>query len=138
MSTHAAAISTTARTQRSTRRIVGIVITTLVSAFLAFDAIGHLLNVQSAQDWNEKYGAPEWFSYPPGIALAISLVVHLIPRTAVLGAVLITGYLGGAMAVNIYLNDQPVFGSVFAFTVAVLAWGGLWLRDDRVKALYSF
>lgn len=122
---------------RSTRRTVSYVITGLVGAFLAVDAITHLLNVQSAQDWNEKYGAPEWFSLPLGIALAVSLVVHLVPRTAVLGAVLLTGYLGGAIAVNLFINDQAVFGSVFAFTVAVLVWGGLWLRDDRVKALYT-
>ncbi|WP_082748822.1 DoxX family protein [Nocardioides jensenii] len=122
---------------RSTRRTVGLVITGLVGAFLAVDSISHLLNVQTAQDWNEKYGAPEWFSLPLGISLGIALIVHLIPRTAVLGAVLITGYLGGAISVNLFLDDQPVFGSVFAFTMAVLVWGGLWLRDDRVRALYT-
>ncbi|KRF15045.1 DoxX family protein [Nocardioides sp. Soil796] len=129
--------TTTTATTRSTKRTVSYVISGLVGLFLAVDSISHLLNVQTAQDWNEKYGAPEWFSYPLGISLGIALIVHLIPRTAVLGAVLITGYLGGAIAVNIYLDDQAVFGSVFAFAMAVLVWGGLWLRDDRVKALYT-
>lgn len=128
------AIRTTAR---STRRTISFVITGLVGAFLAVDSISHLLNVQTAQDWNEKYGAPDWFSYPLGIALAVSLIVHLVPRTAVLGAVLITGYLGGAIAVNLFIDDQAVFGSAFAVVVAVLVWGGLWLRDDRVKVLYN-
>ncbi|WP_082563676.1 DoxX family protein [Nocardioides sp. Root140] len=129
--------TTATATTRSTKRTVSYVISGLVGLFLAVDSISHLLNVQTAQDWNEKYGAPEWFSYPLGISLGIALIVHLVPRTAVLGAVLITGYLGGAIAVNIYLDDQAVFGSVFAFAMAVLVWGGLWLRDDRVKALYT-
>lgn len=132
--TNGATACTAAR--RTGKEKAGIVITTLVSLFLAVDAISHLLNVQTAQDWNAEYGAPEWFSYPLGIALAISLVVHLVPRTAVLGAVLITGYLGGAIAVNLFL-EMPAFNSVFAFLVAVFAWGGLWLRDDRVKVLYT-
>lgn len=124
------------RSTRSTKEITGLVISGLVTAFLVVDSVSHLLNVQTAQDWNAKYGAPEWFSYPLGIALAISLIVHLVPRTAVLGATLLTGYLGGAIAVNLFLA-MPVFNSVMAFGVAVLAWGGLWLRDDRVKVLYT-
>lgn len=128
--------ATAGRTRRTARETTGLVITGAVTLFLIVDSVSHLLNVQTAQDWNAKYGAPEWFSYPLGIALAISLVVHLVPRTAVLGATLITGYLGGAIAVNLFL-EMPVFNSVFAFVVAVLAWGGLWLRDDRVKVLYT-
>lgn len=135
--TDASNTSATRATARSTRRTISFVITGLVGAFLAVDAITHLFNVQTAQDWNEKYGAPEWFSYPLGIALSVALVVHLVPRTAVLGAVLITGYLGGAIAVNLFIDDQAVFGSAFAFIVAVLVWAGLWLRDDRVKVLYT-
>ncbi|QIX28305.1 DoxX family protein [Nocardioides sp. JQ2195] len=136
MSTQTLTGSTTSST-RDTSRTFGLVLTGLVSLFLAVDAISHLLNVQTAQDWNQKYGAPGWFAYPLGIALTISLITYLVPRTAVLGAVLLTGYLGGAMAVNIFINDQAVFGAAFAFIVAVLAWGGLWLRDDRVKVLYT-
>ncbi|NYG59066.1 hypothetical protein BJ980_001989 [Nocardioides daedukensis] len=123
-------------TTGSARHIAGLVVTGLVTLFLAFDAVTHLLDVQAVQDWNAEHGAPDWFGPVCGTALAISLVVHLIPRTAVLGATLLTGYLGGAIAVNLFL-EQPVFNSVFAFAVAVLAWGGLWLRDDRVRALYT-
>lgn len=133
---HAHGDTPTDTPRRTIAHRAGLVITGLVTAFLTVDSVSHLLNVQTAQDWNERYGAPEWFSYPLGIALAISLVVHLVPRTALLGATLITGYLGGAIAVNLFLV-MPVFNSVFAFLVAVLVWVGLWLRDDRVKVLYT-
>lgn len=134
LTTHADHTTDTSR--RTGAHRTGLVITVLASAFLAVDAVSHLLNVQTAQDWNQEYGAPEWFSYPLGIALAVSLIIHLVPRTALLGATLITGYLGGAIAVNLFLA-MPAFNSVFAFLLAVLVWGGLWLRDDRVKVLYA-
>ncbi len=123
-------------TRRTTGRTVGLVITALVVAFLAFDSITHVLVVDAVDDWNTKYGGPENFPRICGVVLAVVVLVHLIPRTAVLGAVLLTGYLGGAICLNLWL-EQPAGNSVFAFAVGVLAWLGLWLRDDRVRVLYT-
>jgi hypothetical protein len=80
----------------------------------------------------------EGFStWPPGSAVAIGVVeiactlVYLIPRTAVLGALLLIGYLGGAIAVSVHMGVN--FALPLAF--GVMIWGGLWLRDPRVRAL---
>jgi hypothetical protein len=77
------------------------------------------------------------FGYPDGIALTLGLlelacvVLYLLPRTAVLGAVLLTGYLGGAVATHVRVSD-PFIGPVIA---GVVVWAGLYLRDPRIRAL---
>jgi hypothetical protein len=79
------------------------------------------------------------FGYPAGAAIGIGLlelvstILYAIPRTAVLGAILVTGYLGGAIATHVRVGDEA--GAVVPFALAVLAWGGLFLRDQRVRAL---
>jgi hypothetical protein len=85
---------------------------------------------------NAEFGAPSWFPFVCGAVLATCVATYLVPRTAVLGAVLITGYLGGATAVNLSY-DQPLFNVFFAIGVGVVVWAGLWFRDDRVKVLYT-
>ena len=80
-------------------------------------------------------GFADW---PKGAAVTIGLVelactlVYLIPRTSVLGAILLTGYLGGATAVSVRMGG---FGWVFPVICGVLVWGGLFLRDARLRAL---
>jgi len=69
-----------------------------------------------------------------GILQVTCLVLYLIPRTAVLGAILLTGYLGGAVATHVRVG-AGVFPIVFAIVFGVLLWGGLYLRDPRVSAL---
>jgi hypothetical protein len=75
--------------------------------------------------------------YPPGIALGIGIVelacvvLYVIPRTSVLGAILLTGYLGGATASHVRIGEP----FVMAIVMGVLVWGGLYLRDERLRAL---
>jgi hypothetical protein len=67
--------------------------------------------------------------------LLISVIIYAIPRTSVLGAILLTGYLGGAVASNVRVGN-PLFSYVLApVYVALFLWGGLFFRDDRVRAL---
>ena len=70
-----------------------------------------------------------------GITLLVSTVLYAIPRTSVLGAILITGYLGGAVATNLFLK-APVFYIVLAVIYGVLLWAGLYLRDPQLRALF--
>lgn len=76
-------------------------------------------------------------TWPAGSAVAIGIVelvctaIYLMPRTAVLGAILLTGYLGGAVAVTVQMGGAFVLPVVFG----VLVWGGLWLRDPRLRSL---
>ena len=67
----------------------------------------------------------------------LSIVLYIIPRTSVLGVIVLTGYFGGAIATHFRL-DNPLFShTLFPFYLAVLAWGGLWLRDQRVRRMFS-
>lgn len=71
-----------------------------------------------------------------GVVLLASLLLYLVPRTAALGAVLLTGYLGGAVATNLRVGIEP-FPLLFPVILGVLLWGGLWVRDGRLRALLS-
>jgi hypothetical protein len=73
-----------------------------------------------------------------GIIELSCLVLYLIPRTAVFGAVLMTAYLGGAIATNLRV-DNPLFGfTLFGVYLGLFLWGGLWLRDPALRALFPF
>jgi hypothetical protein len=80
-----------------------------------------------------QLGYPETVILPIGIALLACTVLYVIPRTSVLGAILLTGYLGGAVATQVRVGN-PLFSHIlFPGYVAMLLWGGLWLRDPRLR-----
>jgi hypothetical protein len=79
-------------------------------------------------------GYPESTIVGMGIALLVSTVLYVIPRTAVLGAILLTGYLGGAVATHVRVGEGA-FPVLFPVFFGVLIWGGLYLRDARLRAL---
>ena len=74
---------------------------------------------------------------PLGILQLVLLALYLVPRTALLGAVLWTGYLGGAVATHVRVGNPLVSHVLFPVYVAALLWGGLWLRDRRTRALLA-
>ena len=81
-------------------------------------------------------GWPSGFAFTIGIIELVCLVLYLIPRTSVLGAVLMMGLLGGAMATQIRVGS-PLFSHIlFSLYLGLFMWGGLWLRDPRVRALF--
>ena len=82
----------------------------------------------------KQLGYPESAIVGIGVVLLASTLLYLIPRTSILGAVLLTGYLGGAVASNVRA-EQPLFNIVFPVIFAGIAWGGLWLRDSRLRRL---
>jgi hypothetical protein len=81
-----------------------------------------------------QLGYPESVILPLGIVLLACTVVYVIPRTAVLGAILLTGYLGGAVATHVRVG-AGAFPIVFPIILGVLVWGGLFLRDERIRAV---
>jgi hypothetical protein len=81
-----------------------------------------------------RLGYPESVILGLGVVLIACTVVYLIPRTSILGAILLTGYLGGAVATHVRV-DTDLFPVVFPIILGVLVWGGLFLRDDRLRAL---
>ena len=113
----------------------GWTLTALVSAFLLFDASIKLLRLDMvAQSARELGYAPETM-FATGLVLLTCLIIHLIPRTAVLGAVLLTGYLGGAIATHVRVGNPLLSHTLFPIYIAAFIWGGLYLRDARVRGL---
>lgn len=127
------ATSVTRRTFRSV--VTGRVITGLVSTFLAFDAISHIVQPQAVKDAVSEMGWPAASTLWIGVAMAVSLALYSTRRTSVLGALLITAYLGGAVAANVQIEASFFGGIMFPVYTAVLVWGGLWLRDPEVRAV---
>lgn len=119
-------------TQRSKAWIAGAVITALLAVFFAFDAIPKILGVAFAREATEGLGFSPDKTAVIGWVLLVCLVVFLVPRTAVLGALGLTAYLGGAVTMNMHA-DKPLAGFVLsAVYVGVLMWIGLILRRPEL------
>jgi len=103
--------------------------------FLLFDSAIKLMKLPPAVEGTARLGYPVTLVLPIGLVLLICVVIYVIPSTSVVGAILLTGYLGGAVASNVRIGN-PLFGYVlFPVYVAVLLWTGLLLRDDRLGEL---
>lgn len=112
----------------------GRVFSSLAVLFLLFDSIGKLLQVQPVIDGTVQLGYPRDIVFSLGVILLSCVVAYVIPRTSVVGALLLTGYLGGAIATHVRVGS-PLFTHVlFPTYVAALLWGGLILRDARLRA----
>ena len=112
----------------------GRVLGGIASLFLLMDGGMKLFKPPVVVKATMQLGYPESTIVGIGVTLLVCTLLYLAPRTSVLGAVLLTGYLGGAVASNVRAAT-PVFNIVFPILVAVLLWGGLWLRDLRVRSL---
>ena len=115
----------------------GRILTTLAVAFIVLDGVMKLVKPTFVVKATLELGYPESSIVGIGVLLLVCTLIHLIPRTSILGAVLLTGYLGGAVASNVRIGN-PLFSHVlFPFYVAVMVWGGLYLRDTRLRTLIS-
>src|SRR3954468_19559913 len=113
----------------------GRILSGLVIAFLLMDAIMKFVIPPAVVKGMADSGWPLHFSVPLGIILMTCIIFYAIPRTSVLGAILLTGYLGGAVASNMRL-ELPLFSHVlFPVYVGVLAWGGLFFREPKIREL---
>ncbi|MET0692984.1 MAG: DoxX family protein [Propionibacteriaceae bacterium] len=126
--------STTERPSQRQRR-VGLVLTALVGLFLAFDVVVHLLRIDAVVDSFAKLGFPLSVAIPIGLLELVCLVLYLVPRTSVLGAILLTGYLGGAMSAQVRIDAPLVSTLLFPVYVGIVVWAGLYLRQPRLRAL---
>jgi len=112
----------------------GRIISAFAMLFLAFDTIIKVLNLAPAVEATTQLGYPASLVVTIGLIELACLAVYLIPRTSVLGAILLTGYLGGAIATQVRAGS-PLFSVVFPVIMGALIWGRLFLRDERVRAL---
>lgn len=113
----------------------GWAMTGLTIAFLLFDGVSKLVLEHHVVEATTEIGYPVNLLRPLGIVCLACTVLYAIPRTSILGAILLTGYLGGAVASKVRIED-PLFSSVmFGVYFGILVWGGLYLRDKRLRAL---
>lgn len=123
-----------ARGASRARLWTGRALTTLATLFLLFDAFGKFARPPQVTEAFARLGFSASFSLEIGAILLICTVLYAVPRTAVLGAMFLTGYLGGAVAIQ-WRAGNPVFETIFPILFAVLAWAGIFLRDDRLWSL---
>ena len=113
----------------------GRIISALPILFLLMDGVMKLVKPAVVVEGTVKLGYPETVILPLGIVLLACTVLYVIPVTSVLGAILLTGYLGGAVATHVRVGDPLLTHVLFPVYLGVLIWGGLYLRDARLRAL---
>lgn len=106
----------------------------MAALFLLLDGGMKLFKPAVVVEATRQLGYPESAIAGIGIVLLASTLLYLIPRTAILGAVLLTGYLGGAVATHVRVGG-PFFNIIFPVVFGALLWGGLWLQDRRLREL---
>jgi hypothetical protein len=112
----------------------GRIISGIVALFLFWASVMDLVKPAFVVEGMVKYGYPESSMAGIGVALLASVVLYVVPRTSVLGAILLTGYLGGAVSTHVRAGD-PLGRMLVPVFFALLAWGGLYLRDERLREL---
>jgi DoxX-like family len=118
----------------------GRVVSGLVIVFLLFDGAIKLVPWPVVTETMDRmgYGSSETLARSLGLITLVCTVLYAVPPTSILGAILLTGYLGGAIASHVRIGS-PLFSHVlFGFYLGLMVWGGLWLRDRRLRALLPF
>ena len=113
----------------------GRIVSGLVVVLMLFDAGIKVLRLPAAVEGTKQVGYPANVVLPIGIVLLVCVVLYAIPRTSILGAILLTGYLGGAVATNVRISSPLLSYGLLPAYIGVLAWGGLFLRDEELRRL---
>jgi DoxX-like family len=133
------AVSQTAKRERSRAVLwTGRIMSYLPAAFLLLDAVMKFVKPAEVIKGTVELGYPVSSLTAMGVALLASTLLYLIPRTAFLGAILLTGYLGGAVATHVRVENPLFTHTLFPVYFGILLWGGLWLRDQRLQAFLPF
>jgi hypothetical protein len=126
--------ATTTRPAINTMEWSGRIISALAILFLIFDSVIKVLTLAPAVEATTSLGYPESLVMGLGLIELVCLAVYIIPRTAALGAILMTGYLGGAIATHVR-NGSDVFSIIFPIILGAFLWGGLLLRNADLRTL---
>ena len=135
-------MSTIAETATVSRPMLwlGRVLSGLVIVFLLFDGAIKLVPWPVVTETMDKmgYGSSESFARTLGVITIACTVLYAIPPTSILGAILLTGYLGGAMASHVRIGSPLFTHTLFGLYLGLMVWGGLWLRDRNLQTLIPF
>jgi hypothetical protein len=113
----------------------GRILSGLAVLLLLFDSVIHVMKIAPVIEAFAQLGFPLSVAVSLGIIELVCIALYVFPRTSVLGAILLTGYLGGAIAIQVRVGAPLVSTALFPVYVALFVWGGLYLRDDRVRAM---
>lgn len=116
----------------------GRIISALPILFLLMDAIGKFVRPEPVVTGTIALGYNENVILPLGIVLLVSTILYAVPQTSILGAILLTGYLGGAVATHVRIGNPLFTHLLFPVYLGILVWLGPYLRDPRVRALVPF
>ena len=119
-----------------TKLWAGRILSGLAVAFLLFDISFKILQPPMAIEANAELGYPASVILPIGLIEIACLTAYLVPQTSVLGAVLWTGYLGGAIATHVRVGNPLLSHTLFPIYLALFIWGGIWLRDEKLRAVF--
>jgi hypothetical protein len=112
----------------------GRILSGLVVAFLLFDGVTKIMKESHVMEAFARLGYPARLAPVIGAILLVCVAVYVVPRSSILGAILLTGYLGGATEINLRAGN-PLFETLFPVIFGALVWLGLFLRDERLRAL---
>ena len=122
----------------STKMIwAGRILSGLAALFFLLDAVMKFVKPPEVVEATTQLGYPEEVIAGLGAILLASTILYIIPRTAVLGAILLTGYLGGAVASHVRVG-HPLFQTAFPIIFGALLWAGLWFRDEQLRQLLPY
>jgi hypothetical protein len=117
----------------------GRVLSGLVILFLLFDGAIKLIPLDIVIETSRQLGIPTDIAFMLGVLTLVGTLFYAWPKTSVLGAVLLTGYLGGAIYVHVRAGGSPLFShTLFGVYLGVLLWGGLYLRDERLRLIFPW
>jgi hypothetical protein len=113
----------------------GVAVSALVALLMIADGLAGLLQPQLFASDMASDGWSSTTLFPIAVLALVSGIFYAFPRTAVLGAILITGFVGGALAAHLRVTQAVILPEIINVALGVGAWGGLWLRDPRVRSL---
>jgi DoxX-like family len=124
-------------------KITGYIFSVLAILFLLMDGVIKLVPPAEVLDINKKLGFSENLVMPIAIVLLVSTILYAIPKTAMFGSILLTAYLGGAIATHVRVSNPATnqgfggdtFNIIFPIIIALFIWGGLYFRDSRLRNL---
>jgi hypothetical protein len=114
----------------------GRIVSAIPVLFMLADGASHIAKPAPVVQAFAQLGYPLSTAVPLGIVAIICVALYMVPRTAFLGTLLLTGYLGGAVSAHVRVGD-PLFPTIFPLLIGALLWGGLYLRDARLRALIT-
>ncbi len=115
----------------------GRVVSGFAVLFMLFDSITKILKVDAVMKATAQLGYPTELISVIGVILLVCVVIYVVPRTSILGAILLTGYLGGAVATNLRMGTPIFSNALFPVYFGFAVWAGLYLRDVRLRSMLA-